>query len=162
MTRLLRCSFCRKNEEEVAKLVAGPNVTWADAGRAIATRRVAASDFMLFLPVTTAFVPNDTLGGDEARARLRSGFCIGEFASAGTASGLGVSRSKTPNAKVYGGRRTRPARLSYCPSWSPVWRAFLPPCAMPNLPRWCRWLDPRTRTLTRHWENYSPGSSGGT
>lgn len=37
MSRLLRCSFCRKSEEEVAKLVAGPNVYICDSCVKIAT-----------------------------------------------------------------------------------------------------------------------------
>jgi ATP-dependent Clp protease ATP-binding subunit ClpX len=37
MTTLLRCLFCRKSEEEVAKLVAGPNVYICDSCVKIAT-----------------------------------------------------------------------------------------------------------------------------
>jgi ATP-dependent protease Clp ATPase subunit len=36
--RQLRCSFCRKNESEVLKLVAGPRVYICDACVAIASR----------------------------------------------------------------------------------------------------------------------------
>jgi ATP-dependent protease Clp ATPase subunit len=36
--RRLRCSFCRKNEEEVSKLVAGPRVYICDTCVAIASR----------------------------------------------------------------------------------------------------------------------------
>lgn len=36
--RSLRCSFCRKSESEVAKLVAGPRVLICDACVAIAAR----------------------------------------------------------------------------------------------------------------------------
>lgn len=36
--RLLRCSFCRRNEGEVAKLVAGPRVYICDECVAVASR----------------------------------------------------------------------------------------------------------------------------
>ena len=36
--RLLRCSFCRRNEEEVAKLVAGPRVYICDECVAVASQ----------------------------------------------------------------------------------------------------------------------------
>ena len=39
--RKLRCSFCRKNESAVAKLVAGPRVYICDECVAIATRMMA-------------------------------------------------------------------------------------------------------------------------
>jgi hypothetical protein len=37
MSRQLRCSFCRKSEDQVSKLVAGPNVYICDACVKIAT-----------------------------------------------------------------------------------------------------------------------------
>ena len=37
---MLRCSFCNKTEEQVAKLVAGPNVYICDECVAIASRLV--------------------------------------------------------------------------------------------------------------------------
>jgi ATP-dependent Clp protease ATP-binding subunit ClpX len=39
--RRLRCSFCRKNEDEVLKLVAGPRVYICDDCVAIASRMMA-------------------------------------------------------------------------------------------------------------------------
>ena len=41
--RKLRCSFCRKDESEVAKLVAGPRVYICDACVAIATKIIEDS-----------------------------------------------------------------------------------------------------------------------
>lgn len=40
--RQLRCSFCRKNESEVSKLVAGPRVYICDECVAVATRMMEA------------------------------------------------------------------------------------------------------------------------
>jgi late competence protein required for DNA uptake (superfamily II DNA/RNA helicase) len=44
MRRHLRCSFCRKTEDEVAKLVAGPRVYICDECVALASR-IMESDF---------------------------------------------------------------------------------------------------------------------
>ena len=42
--RLLRCSFCRRNEEEVAKLVAGPRVYICDECVAVASQIMDSHD----------------------------------------------------------------------------------------------------------------------
>ncbi|HET6892521.1 MAG TPA: ClpX C4-type zinc finger protein [Pyrinomonadaceae bacterium] len=42
--RLLRCSFCRRNEDEVAKLVAGPRVYICDECVAVASRIMDSHD----------------------------------------------------------------------------------------------------------------------
>ena len=42
--RLLRCSFCRKNEAEISKLVAGPRVYICDECVAVASRIMESLD----------------------------------------------------------------------------------------------------------------------